>query len=115
MEFRSESADIDRINMLFRDTEIEDNGSRTPPGFGDNRKVSSANPEIPLPNMAPNGKMLGANLPTPRRKSEEAIHLDDGSIPHHNKGGKRREDKLKADPKVQALKFEIWRKREFGG
>ena len=76
---------------------------RSPPGFGDNRNVSIAIPEISLSNMLPSGEMLCPNPPTPRRKSEAATHADDDSISHHYKGGREKEYKLKDGPAVHSF------------
>ena len=71
---------------------MEANGLRTPPGFGDNRNVTSAKSEISLSSMLPIGKMLGPKRPTPRKKSASTTHADDDSIPRQYKGGKKKDE-----------------------
>ena len=107
-EIRSESDGLDRIENSFPGNKMDgNNGSRMPPGFGDNKDVPIEKPEISLPNMSTNGKMLGPNRTMPRRKSEAATHMGDDSISHHYKGGENQEDKLKAGPQRRNLRKSI--------
>ena len=75
----------------FWGAKMGDNGLRFPPGFGNNRNVLREKPEISLANMLSSDKRLGANPPTPRRKSEAAAHMDGEPIPHLHIGWMRRE------------------------
>ena len=54
--------------MPFRGVKMGDSGARTPPGFEANRNVSRAKTEISLPDMLPNGEMLGSNPPNEKAK-----------------------------------------------
>ena len=64
--------------------------------------------------MSPKGRMLGANPPFPRRKSEATTHAD-GDSPPLIKEARNGMGNIKKTPKARSLKVGLVYKREMVG